>query len=180
MGAWIVAGVGLAALLLFGMKLEGATKGAGPNPIPTIEVIPSTPGSKYPYPTEVNSASTRYGVDPNIVAAVVSWEQRSDKTWNPKAVNPSDPSYGLGQVTPYIGVKAGVIPSEKDYTGLFDPQRNLNAVAWFLHYLLWDMKFSLDEAVQIYNLGESRWAQGKRVPDYLAGVMGYLRKFRGW
>lgn len=177
MGLWIVVGAGLAALLFFGRKAEAASNDL--TSIPIVEVVPGT-ADKYPYSFEVRSAASRYNVDANLIAAVVSWEQRSSTNWNPKAVNPADPSFGLGQVTPYIGVKAGVIPSERDYAGLLIPQKNLNAVAWFLHYLLWDQKFSLDETIQVYNEGETHWAEGKRVPEYLAGVLGYYRKFRGY
>ena len=177
MGAILIIGGILAGILYLGRKAEAATSGL--EPIPIVEIVPA-PGAKYPYSSEVRAAASRYGIDPDLLAAVVSWEQRSSVKWDPKAVNPSDPSYGLGQVTPYIGVRFGQIPSEAQYQGLFEPQRNLNAAAAFLHYLLWDEKFSVDEAVQIYNLGESRWREGKRVPDYLAGVMGYYRQYRGW
>ncbi len=168
----IVGGI-LAGILFLSKKAEASSP----------EVIPMTttePGAKYPYFREVQNAAEHYHVDPDLIAAVVSWEQRSATKWDPNAVNPSDPSYGLGQVTPYIGVRFGIISSEDDHQGLFDPQKNLNAVAAFLDYLINDEKNSLDAAVQMYNMGEPKYWDGHRVPEYLAGVKSYFEKFRGY
>ena len=173
-GVILIIGGILAVILFLSKKAEGKTL----TPIPTIINTDST--AKYPYFNEVGNAANRYGVDANLIAAVISWEQRSATRWDPNAVNPSDPSYGLGQITPYIGVRFGAISSEEDYSGLFDPQKNINAVAAFLDYLLNDEKNSLDVAIQMYNLGEPKYWEGKRVPEYLAGVKSYLEKFRGW
>ncbi len=53
------------------------------------------------YPTAAiwdlaRSAGARYGVDPTLVMAVIQVESH----FNPAAVNPSDPSYGLMQMLP--------------------------------------------------------------------------------
>jgi soluble lytic murein transglycosylase-like protein len=80
-------------------------------------------------------------------------------------------------VTPYIGKRFGVIDSEADFAGLFVPEKNLEAAAAFLAYLL--NRNGRDAAIQMYNLGEPKYWAGARVPAYLNGVLGYLDKFEG-
>jgi soluble lytic murein transglycosylase-like protein len=162
---------------LFGVGLAAKNAVAGP-----AEAVPgpSAPaaGSKWPYELEVRAAAEIYGVDADLVAAVISWEQRSSTRWDPRATNPSDPSYGLGQVTPYIGVRFGIIATADDFRELYVPEKNTRAVAAFLDYLLNEKKYPLDQAVQMYNLGEPKFWNGCRVIEYLDGVMGYYKKFK--
>lgn len=168
---WIVAVLGFFGITLLVKNAEAAPAAADPVvPVPVV-------APKWPYEAEIRGAAGLYHVDPDLLAAIVSWEQRSATRWDPRATNPDDPSYGLGQVTPYIGVRFGIIPSEASWRDLYDPAKNLRAVAAFLAYLLEDN--SLDVSIQMYNLGEPKYWDGKRVPEYLAGVLGYYRKFRG-
>lgn len=155
----IGAGLILLALLFWPKKLYSEKAAA-----PAYRVL------ECPYAETIKNYSGFYGVDPFLVAAVISWEQRSTKFWNKFATNPADPSYGLGQVTPYIGVKSGVIPDESKYMDLYDPEKNIKAVAWFLGYLT--EHYSEDDSIQMYNEGEPNFKAGKRVPEYLAGVKG--------
>lgn len=141
-----------------------------------IEPIPEVVGARYPFSAEVGAAAQKYGVDPALVAAVISWEQRSLASWDPRETNPNDPSYGLGQVTPYIGVRFGIIGSAADYAELYDPGKNCMAVAAFLDYLLNEKKYPLETAIQMYNEGEPNYWAGGRVTSYLNGVLGYLEK----
>ena len=166
-GALIVVLAALGALLLVLVnKAHGGT------------VAEKETTDKYPYQSAVINSGAIYSVDPDLIAAVISWEQRSDTKWDPNATNPNDPSYGLGQVTPYIAIQLGIIKGEGDYLALYDPQTNINAVAAFLSYLLNDKQYVLSDAIQMYNEGETNFFDGYRVPEYLNGVMGYYDKFR--
>ena len=173
LGGVLVVGALIAWLLIAPKQSAAVESSSEPSIAPA-----STP--KYPYQAEVFRAAEYYNIDPDLIAAIISWEQRSDTKWDPNAVNPSDPSYGLGQVTPYIGARFSIIPSESAYEELFDPLKNCMAVAAFLSYCYNGQKYDLEKTIQIYNEGEPNYWNGKRVPDYLNGVMGYYRKFRGY
>ncbi len=136
----------------------------------------SGPAAQYPYFSEVQAAAKKYGVEPAMVAAIIAWEQRSLSSWDPHATNRNDPSYGLGQVTPWMAVEVGVIPTESEYPRLYNPQTGADATAACWAYFLRAAGGDRDKAIQIYNEGETNWNDGFRVPDYLAGVMGYYSK----
>lgn len=168
---WIAGILGLFGVTLLAKNAAAASAGPDPAPVP----VPAS-AKKWPYEAEVRSAAALHKVNPDLVAAVISWEQRSSIRWDPNATNPADPSYGLGQITPYIGVRFGLLNDATEYRKLYEPQRNCNGVAAFLAYLL-DL-YSLEDSIQIYNLGQPKFWDGKRVPEYLAGVLGYYDKFR--
>ena len=166
--------LGLLGLLALPRKARGLTPIATPGPMDPGAVI--APAPKWPYEAEIRAAAGRYGVDPDLVAAVIAWETRG--RFNADATNPADPSYGLGQVTPYIAVRFGIIASAVDYRELYDPEKNTRAVAAFLDYLLNEKKYPLDMAIQMYNEGEPNYWEGCRVISYLNGVMDYYDKYR--
>jgi soluble lytic murein transglycosylase-like protein len=170
-GVVLIVVAAVLAFFIFATKAKGET---------VTETPKDAPLAKYPYSNAIHESASLYGVDPDLIAAIISWEQRSATIWNPNAVNPSDPSYGLGQITPYIGYKFGILNSESDFTPLFVPEKNIKAVAAFLDYLLNDEKYALPDAIQMYNEGEPQFWSGSRVPDYLDGVMGYYNQFRGF
>ena len=147
---------------------------------PTAPAGGSAGTGKYPYEAEIRSSGASNNIDPDLIAAVISWEQRSGTSWDPESVNSNDPSYGLGQVTPWIAVRFGIIGSEADYSQLYIPEKNIEAAARFLKWLLNDQKYALGPAIQMYNEGEQNYADGYRVQNYEDGVMGYYRQFRGY
>jgi len=135
---------------------------------------------KYPYEAEIRASGASNNIDPDLIAAVISWEQRSATSWDPRSTNPNDPSYGLGQVTPWIAVRFGVIGSEADFAQLYIPEKNIEAASRFLKWLLNNEKYALGPAIQMYNEGETNYSDGYRVQGYEDGVMGYYSKFRGY
>ena len=117
------------------------------------------------------AAANRYGTEAALVKAIVKVESDFDSS----AVNPSDPSYGLMQITPSVAADYGLVkdpynPSAGELTLLMDPQMNLNIGSWLLHRLLFQTGGDFDTAVQMYNEGPANYRAGKRVPDYLAKV----------
>jgi soluble lytic murein transglycosylase-like protein len=166
---WIIALLGFFGVTLLVKNVAAET--LAPVVVPVVG-----PAPKWPYEAEIRAAAGRYGVDPGLVAAVIAWETRG--RFNADATNPADPSYGLGQVTPYIAVRFGIIASAADYRELYDPGKNTRAVAAFLDYLLNDKKYPLDMAIQMYNEGEPNYWKGCRVIAYYEGVMGYYNKYK--
>lgn len=113
------------------------------------------------------------GLNPAWVAA----HCKVESAWNPAAVNPADPSYGLMQVTPLIARAYG----GWDGKNVEDIKRldiNVRAGATFLKHLL-SRYGQLELAIQAYNLGEPKVDRGLRVPDYLNKVLAAYRTYGG-
>lgn len=120
----------------------------------------------------INDFADRFGLERALVKAIV----KKESTWDPNGINSDDPSYGLGGVTPWIGVRFGAIKSEADYQELYKPEVNLTAACGFLKFLL--EKYTWEESVQMYNEGEPNYWAGLRVPDYLAKVLEFYNEYK--
>ena len=119
----------------------------------------------------VEEKAAAYGLDPALVKAII----KRESSWNPHAGGVLEPSYGLGGVTPYIGVTFGVIASEDAYAELWEPEKNVEAICRFLSYLL--DKYDWETAIQMYNEGEPNYWDGYRVPGYLSAVEGFYEEY---
>ena len=98
-------------------------------------------------------AAQNNGLDSALVFAIIKHESN----WNPSAVNPSDPSYGLMQLNAhYFGV-------------VTDPSENLRVGCQLLGDLM--SRYDMNTAIQMYNCGEQGYLNGVRVPAYLADVL---------
>ena len=125
--------------------------------------------------TWIDSSAAFYSVDPNLVRAII----KKESSWNPNAINPHDPSYGLGQVTPICAQDYGIVkdwqnPTKEEIKKIYDPQTNIDIIAWDLDR---PAKYTLDVVIQMYNEGEEAYLEGKRVPDYLAKVMEFYNEY---
>jgi soluble lytic murein transglycosylase-like protein len=121
--------------------------------------------------SQINSqcqiASNETGVRPERIKAVIYIESRGV----PSAVNPSDPSYGIMQMTlPTAGfyAKANLVP--KDLTE--HPGFAILLGARYLADLQkkYSARFQFAEWVQAYNVGETKFNRGIRNPGYGAKV----------
>lgn len=117
----------------------------------------------------IQNKATAYGIEPAIVKAIVKVESNFD----PRARNPADPSYGLMQITPALAYDYKLITDYKNLTNyqielIYDIHNNLDVGCWFLSRLLG--KYSFDQAIQSYNVGERGYYLGRRNPDYLKKV----------
>jgi len=102
----------------------------------------------------INLKAMEWGVDSALVKAVVKVESN----FNVRAKNPLDPSYGLMQITPILAQDFGYVknwrsPSNAEIENLYNPSTNLDIGCGFLSKLL--KKYSFDETVQMYNVGEA-------------------------
>jgi soluble lytic murein transglycosylase-like protein len=160
----------LASLIFFAKKAQGETG--------TQFIDFKTPPAGYmTIPQMISMAATRYRVDAALVKAVAMTES----SMNPNAANPSDPSYGLMQIMPILAEDFGIVkdwhnPTDAEIAMIKEPQTNLNIGTWHLSRLL--LRYSLDVAIQMYNVGESGFNQGRRNADYLAKVKRYYDEYR--
>jgi len=118
---------------------------------------------------EIINKATAYGIEPAIVMAIVKVESNFD----PRACNPTDPSYGLMQITPALAYDYKLISDYKNLTNyrielIYDIKNNLDVGCWFLSRLL--KKYPFDQAIQSYNVGERGYYLGRRNPVYLEKV----------
>jgi len=122
--------------------------------------------------------AAQWRLKPALVRAII----RTESNFNPRAHNPLDPSYGLMQITPGLAADYGIIAdsfslSRPDREKLYDPENNLNVGCWFMSKLI--NKYSFNESVQMYNVGESGYHKGVRNRDYLEKVRKYYAKYGG-
>lgn len=125
----------------------------------------------------ISENAKRYSVDPALIKAII----RQESNFNPNAVNPSDPSYGLMQIMPILAEDYGVVrdyhnPTQAEIAMIKVPATNVRIGTWFLSKLL--NEFTLDEAIQMYNVGRAGYLSGRRAPDYLSKVKGYYNEYK--
>ena len=114
-------------------------------------------------------ASEKLTVEPAQVLAHVKIESG----FNQLAVNPSDPSYGLMQITPYIASAFGA----RSDSWKTDPIENLIIGMKFLSEL--NRKYnSVYDNAERYNLGETKYNRGKRVPQYREKFSKWYRHYK--
>lgn len=168
MGAFlIVVGAILTILLVVPKKIKGSVSEVRSSVSSTTETID----------TIIGSASRRWGVEAALIRAVIKVE--SD--FNPNAVNPNDPSYGLMQITPILAEDFGYVKdwrnaTEAEIAMIRLPATNVQIGTRFLAKLL--SKYSQGIAIQMYNLGESGYNSGHRAADYLAKVTRYYNEYK--
>jgi soluble lytic murein transglycosylase-like protein len=106
------------------------------------------------YAGPIQRASSRYGVDPDLVRAVISTESNYD----PKAISPKG-ARGLMQLMPATARRFGV-------QDVFDPVQNILGGVRYLRHLLDLFGGDLVLALAAYNAGERVVQERGRVPNY--------------
>lgn len=101
-------------------------------------------GAPTDYDTYINDSSSRHGVDPGLVKAVI----RAESSYNPKAVSPAG-AKGLMQLMDQTGQGLGV-------TNPFDPKQNIEGGTKFLAGLLRKYGGNEKTALAAYNAGPGR------------------------
>jgi len=121
-------------------------------------------------------------VDPNLIRALI----KKESSWDPEGINPSDPSFGLMAITPilaqdYSELTGDVIVKDwrnrtaEEVQAIFDPETNLKIGCWNIGRYL--PVCSLEESIQMYNLGRHGYLSGGRVPDYLEKVLRFYDEY---
>lgn len=119
----------------------------------------------------------QWGLETSLVKAFAKVESN----FNPKARNfekspeDYDDSIGLMQITTALAFDCGLIknylnPSALEIEWMFDINNNLSVACEYLNYL---SKYSFEQMVQSYNVGETGYKKGYRNSDYLKKVKKY-------
>ncbi|MEW8977830.1 MAG: lytic transglycosylase domain-containing protein [Symbiobacterium sp.] len=119
------------------------------------------------YRQMVLDLSYQYGVDPRLVAAVITVESR----WNPRTVG-SHSDTGLMQILPSTAAWIAGRLGWEEYD-LFDPWTNMNMGIWYLH-VLYQEYGSWEKALAAYNGGPRHAHLGAAHP-YVGKVMRYYQ-----
>jgi soluble lytic murein transglycosylase-like protein len=164
-------------LLLTGLTLAGAIAGRGavtvPAPSQTAESTtrPAPPAPPRPQPPTtpfddiIREAAATYGVDVDLVRAVVQTESRFD----PKAVSGAG-AKGLMQIMP-------ILAKELKIKNVFDPRENVFGGTKYLSQLLDRHDGNVTLALASYNAGPRNVARYRGVPPFKE-TRGYVKKIQ--
>ncbi len=120
----------------------------------------------------VKSVASEYGVDRNLVKAVI----HAESGYNPNAVSPCG-AQGLMQLMPKTAQGLNVPDS-------FDPKDNIRGGVRYLRFLLDTFKGDVTLALAAYNAGMSRVNQYGGVPpyeetrNYISRVLSYQKSYQ--
>jgi Transglycosylase SLT domain len=115
------------------------------------------------YSELIASISSRYGINSQLVKAVIQVESNYD----PRAVSAKG-AMGLMQLMPATALRYGV-------QSVFDPKQNIEGGVKYLKDLLDLFHYDLELTVAAYNAGENRVQQFNGIPDFLE-TQNYVRK----
>ena len=125
------------------------------------------------YAPIIDTASRAYGVDKNLVHAVIS----AESAYNPVALSKAG-AMGLMQLMPQTARRYGV-------KNIYDPSENIHGGVRYLKDLLVMFNGNVELAVAAYNAGENAVIRaGNRIPPYaetvhyVPKVLGFYRRFQ--
>jgi soluble lytic murein transglycosylase-like protein len=136
------------------IRLTNAPEGRGYHTYLTTGHYSSSVEVSGEYSNHIRTAASEFGVDPNLVKAVISTESNFD----PRAISPKG-ARGLMQLMPSTASRFGV----KD---VFDPAQNISGGVRYLRYLLDLFGGDLVLALAAYNAGEKIVQNNQGVPNY--------------
>ena len=110
------------------------------------------------------------GVDPALMLAIAKQESNFD----PSAINPSDPSYGLFQIQSFWLQYFGHDPA--DIEQLFNAAFATGVACEIILYFQ-NKGFTFPQQVDIYNVGETLWRDGRRNAAYRDAVNRFYNEF---
>src|SRR5262249_45486606 len=113
----------------------------------------------------VNSISAHYGVDPELIVAVM----KTEANFNRWAVSPKG-ALGLMQLIPETGRRFGV-------RDCFDPKQNIEGGVRYLRFLLDKFDGNLELSLAAYNAGENAVQRFGRIPP-IPETQDYVRRIR--
>ena len=130
-------------------------------------------GKPSSYDSLINKYAKEYGVDPNLVKAVMKRESQ----FNPKACSPAG-ARGLMQLMPATARELGV-------TDINDPEQNIKAGVKYLKKCLDARGGNVELALASYNAGPNNSAvkagripQNGETPNYVNAVMKYYNEYK--
>ena len=189
-----VAVVGTLALIALLVAAFAKKENQSPVPVPPVSSFPPSgaePAAAAPVPLSrqaildlIYRAAVRYRVDPDLMAAIIEKES----SFRADAINPSDPSYGLGQVQTFWVWYFGYVATNDDARAkawLMNPAQNVEIVAQILRYFAGRTNprtggnFRFPEEADLYNVGETLWRKGVRNLGYRDDVTRIFNRLKG-
>jgi hypothetical protein len=162
-------------LLLTGLSLAGALHGRGTQPSERTtatdeaqpdrkeSAAPSKADEAGPFDGIIREAALKYGVDPDLVRAVV----QTESNFNPLAKSRAGAS-GLMQLMPRLSKELGI-------TNPFDPRENVFGGTQYLSKLLDRHDGNVKLALASYNAGPGNVRRYKGIPPFKE-TRGYVKK----
>ena len=129
-------------------------------------------GDREPYDQYVEAAAKHYGVDPDLVRAMI----QAESNWNPEAASPAG-AVGLMQIIPSTAEHLGV----KDRR---DPEQSIWGGTRYIAELLRRYDGDWDKAIAAYNAGPGAVDKHGGIPpfretkNYVPRVRGYYERYR--
>ena len=173
-------------VVVFFVALALIRPGSSPAALPTVP----GPAADQPQPRREKLAprfenliqqwSAAFEVEPAVMKAII----KAESAFDPRAKNPKDPSFGLGQIMPfwfeYFGFPISNVqtPTAADIAMMLDPNTNLHAMARVIDYFQ-VRGFRFPDQADIYNIGESNWYRMRRNIPYRDRVLGFYKEFIG-
>jgi soluble lytic murein transglycosylase-like protein len=146
-----------------GAKEDINCKPAEPNFKPVYETSPN----KRKVASLVNQIAPAYGIDPQLVMAVI----QAESDFNPNALSEKN-AQGLMQLIPETAERFGVKDS-------LNPFQNINGGTAYLHWLLRHFKGKVELVLAAYNAGEGAVERYQGVPPF-EETKNYVKTILSW
>lgn len=152
------------------------TRSTSPAPVlppsPSNNMVMASRGGIDKYNDAIAMASEKYGVDKNLIRAII----KSESAGNPNAVSPAGAG-GLMQLMPGTASDMGLSPGER-----FDPNKNVDAGTKYFSRMLERYNGDVALALAAYNAGPGNVRGGRipengETPNYVRSVLSNYEKF---
>lgn len=125
----------------------------------------------------IASHSKRYSVPIALINAIIE----NESSFNQYAKNPNDPSYGYMGIMPIVAQDFGIVNNWRKVTdaeiqSIYIPYNNIGSGTKLLGKLL--AKYDIPTTIEMYNVGETGWKDGRRNSAYVSKVLDDYHKYQ--
>lgn len=124
---------------------------------------PEQPSPPYPHAEIIDRAADEFGVEAELVAAVIE----NESAFNKQRVS-AEGAVGLMQVLPSTAEEAAAEMNMDEYTPerLFEPEMNIRLGTWYLSNLMKEFTGDTVAALAAYNAGPARVESWQNLPRW--------------